>query len=66
MTKAIVKMPAGHVRDSGLLHYLLRIKTLDQLQTDPAVGLSFESLMGIITNPYLQNQDAYWLSHPCT
>src|SRR5207302_1960962 len=45
ITKSIVKMPKGHIRDSGLLHHLLRIKDLADLQNDPNVGLSFESFI---------------------
>lgn len=43
--KSIVKMPRGHIRDSGLLHHLLRITSLEQLQEDPILGFSFESFV---------------------
>lgn len=45
ITKSIIKMPRGHVRDSGLLHNLLHIHSLDELQTDPIAGLSFEGFV---------------------
>jgi len=41
--KSIIKMPRGHLRDSGLLHYLLRLGDLEQLRVSPYVGHSFES-----------------------
>lgn len=43
--KSIVKMPRGHIRDSGLLHHLLRLNSLEQLQEDPIAGFSFESFV---------------------
>ncbi len=41
--KSIIKMPRGYIRDSGLLHYLLQIKTQEDLYHHPIVGHSFES-----------------------
>ena len=38
-------MPRGHIRDSGLLHHLLHIDSLDSLQSDPIAGFSFESFV---------------------
>lgn len=43
--KSVVKMPRGHIRDSGLLHHLLKIATLEQLQNDPIAGFSFEAFV---------------------
>jgi uncharacterized protein len=43
--RSIVKMPKGHIRDSGLLHYLLRIQDIEDLLRDPSVGKSFESFV---------------------
>lgn len=43
--KSIVKMPKGHIRDSGLLHHLLGVHTLDDLYSDPIVGRSFEGFV---------------------
>lgn len=43
--KSILKMPKGHMRDSGLLHYLTNIRTLDDLYTNPLVGQSFEAFV---------------------
>lgn len=43
--KSIVKMPKGYIRDSGLLHYLLQIKTEEDLFNHPIIGYSFESFV---------------------
>ena len=43
--KSLVKMPKGHMRDSGLLHYLLRVQTPELLYQHPIVGHSFESFV---------------------
>jgi predicted AAA+ superfamily ATPase len=43
--KRIVKHPKGFLRDSGLLHFLLRLNRLDDLMTHPAMGSSWESMV---------------------
>jgi hypothetical protein len=43
--KAIVKMPKGYLRDTGLLHYLLKVRTLDDLYYHSKVGTSFEGFV---------------------
>ena len=43
--KRVVKHPKGYLRDSGLLHFLLRIKDVKQLLTHPVMGFSWESLV---------------------
>jgi predicted AAA+ superfamily ATPase len=43
--KSIVKLPKGHIRDTGLLHYLLHINSLEKLYSHPIVGRSFESFV---------------------
>lgn len=43
--KRIVKMPKGHVRDTGLLNHSLLIASLDALQGDPRVGRIWESFI---------------------
>lgn len=45
VTKRIVKMPRGHIRDTGLLHHLLHIGSLKQLQSSVVAGLSFEAFV---------------------
>jgi len=43
--KSLVKKPKGYIRDSGLLHYLLKINNLDSLLLSPTVGHSFEGFV---------------------
>jgi len=43
--KSIVKMPKGYLRDTGVLHYLTRIGSFEELFEDPLVGASFESFV---------------------
>lgn len=41
--KRLVKSPKLYIRDTGLLHYLLRIFSHEQLRGNPAIGSSWES-----------------------
>jgi predicted AAA+ superfamily ATPase len=43
--KRIVKHPKGYLRDTGLLHFLLRIQDLNDLLSHPAMGYSWESMV---------------------
>lgn len=43
--KRIVKHPKGYLRDTGLLHHLLRIPDIDTLLSHPATGKSWEGLV---------------------
>lgn len=43
--KRVVKHPKGYLRDSGLLHYLLRIPDIDALVSHPAMGKTWESMV---------------------
>ena len=43
--RQVVKMPKGYFRDSGLVNYLLRIRTLDDLFNHPHQGHLFESFV---------------------
>lgn len=43
--KSVVKMPKGHIRDSGLLHHLLHLNNLETLQSDIIAGFSFEAFV---------------------
>lgn len=45
VVQSVVKMPKGYIRDSGLLHHLLRIDSLEELQSDPDCGFSFEGFV---------------------
>ena len=43
--KRLVKAPKVYVRDSGLLHALLNIETLDRLAGHPVIGASWEGFV---------------------
>jgi predicted AAA+ superfamily ATPase len=43
--KRTVKHPKGYLRDTGLLHHLLRIPDLDVLLSHPAMGKSWEGMV---------------------
>lgn len=43
--KKVQKSNKGFFRDSGVLHHLLKITELDQLQVHPVAGFSFESFV---------------------
>jgi len=43
--KRLVKSPKVYLRDSGLLHALLGIETLDALQGHPVIGASWEGMV---------------------
>lgn len=43
--KTIVKMPKGYMRDSGVLHHLLSIHSIEDLYANPVVGHSFEAFV---------------------
>jgi uncharacterized protein len=45
VTKSITKMPKGHIRDTGILNYLLKISDYESLLSDPSVGKSFEAFV---------------------
>ncbi|MEM7403373.1 MAG: ATP-binding protein [Myxococcota bacterium] len=43
--RSVVKMPKGHMCDTGLLHFLLQLAHEPDLQTHPIVGASFEAFV---------------------
>lgn len=43
--KALIKMPRGHLCDSGLRHALQKLQSLEMLQAHPSMGLSFEAFV---------------------
>jgi predicted AAA+ superfamily ATPase len=43
--KRTIKSPKVYIRDSGLLHALLRIRSFDDLQGHPVVGSSWEGFV---------------------
>jgi predicted AAA+ superfamily ATPase len=59
VVKRVVKHPKGYLRDSGLLHALLRIPDRDALLSHPQMGTSWEGMVveeilrQLISNPAL-------------
>lgn len=45
VTKRVVKHPRGHLRDSGLVHHLLRIPDTSALLVHPQCGSSWQSMV---------------------
>jgi hypothetical protein len=45
VAKRVVKRPKVFIRDTGILHALLAIETMEELQGHPVIGHSFESLV---------------------
>jgi predicted AAA+ superfamily ATPase len=43
--KRVVKRPKGYMRDSGLLHHLLRLPDVDSLLRNPRMGFSWEGMV---------------------
>jgi uncharacterized protein len=63
--KTITKLPKGYMRDSGLLHFLLKIADYDSLLSHPMVGQSFEGfvceeLLKGLSACSVSNWDAYY------
>ncbi|MEZ5454343.1 MAG: ATP-binding protein [Thiothrix sp.] len=44
-TKRLVKMPKGHLRDTGLINYLLRIQTEGDMKAHPQFGRIWETFV---------------------
>ena len=68
VTKRIVKMPRGHIRDTGLLHHLLHIGSLKQLQSSVVAGFSFaafviEEILKGLQDIRVQTQAYYYRTH---
>ncbi len=45
VSKSVVKMPRGYIRDSGLLHHMNGIQTKDQLYRHSGTGAAFEAFV---------------------
>ena len=64
VSKSVVKMPRGYIRDSGLLHHLVRVRDRDQLFTRPGTGSAFE---GFVIEELIRGmqavEDAPWSYH---
>jgi len=66
ISKRQVKAPKIYVADTGLLHTLLNIRTMDDLQKNPKVGASWE---GFVIEQIIRQLDAspeecfFWATH---
>jgi predicted AAA+ superfamily ATPase len=62
--KRQVKAPKIHIRDSGILHALLQLTTLSDVQAHPKLGASWEGFALEQVVGALQTRDAYfWATH---
>jgi hypothetical protein len=60
VVKRVVKHPKGYLRDSGLLHALLRIPDMDALLSHPQSGASWE---GMVVEEVLRQLGARGIAH---
>jgi uncharacterized protein len=58
--KRLIKAPKVYVRDSGLLHALLRIATLEDLRSHPVAGSSWE---GFVIEQVMGKLPRDWQAH---
>jgi uncharacterized protein len=69
LKKRIIKMPKGHLRDSGLINYLLNIHDVDSLKSHPQFGNIWETsiieqiLRGLSNNLIKHNFSYYRTSN---
>jgi predicted AAA+ superfamily ATPase len=66
LSKRQVKAPKLYIRDCGLLHALLDIETVDQLERHPKLGASFEGFCveALLTRLGARPDQAYfWATH---
>lgn len=61
--KRTVKHPRGYLRDTGLLHALLRIPDLDALLSHPQMGASWE---GMVVEEILRQLNARGVAYECS
>jgi hypothetical protein len=60
VVKRVVKHPKGYLRDSGLLHALLRVPDVDALLSHPQMGASWE---GMVVEEVLRQLGALGVAH---
>ncbi len=66
ISKRQVKSPKVYLKDTGILHTLLNLNTLDELENHPKVGASWESfaLNSILDQLNVASEEAfYWRTH---
>lgn len=64
--KRQIKAPRIYLRDTGLLHYLLDVRTMTELESHPKVGASFEgfAIHELIAHLDAQPEECYfWRTH---
>ena len=64
--KRVVRRPKLYLRDSGLLHALMSVETMDQLQSSPKLGASWEgfALDSVCRTLDLEDGEFYfWRTH---
>jgi len=64
--KRVVRRPKLYLRDSGLLHALLSLESLGQLQSSPALGASWEGFALEVVSRMLDREDHelyFWRTH---
>jgi len=67
LSKRQVKAPKIYIRDSGILHALLEMRTLSDLQGHPKIGASWEGFTLEQVMNALESRDAYfWATHAGT
>ncbi|MCH2228553.1 MAG: ATP-binding protein [Candidatus Caenarcaniphilales bacterium] len=57
--KIVIKAPKGHVRDTGLINYFLKIQTQDQLKSHPNYGYIWEVF---IVEQILKNMERFYVN----
>lgn len=64
MRKRQIKAPKIYIRDSGILHALLQLKTLGDVQSHPKLGASWEGFALEQVMAVFETRDAYfWATH---
>ena len=64
VAKRQVKSPRVYIRDSGLLHRLLGIATMTELERSPVLGASWEGMVSEqLLARFAGSQPAYWSTH---
>ena len=64
LNKRQVKAPKIYIRDTGLLHSLLRINDLRSLESHPKLGASWEGLIIELVKAQLELDECYfWATH---
>jgi len=59
--KRLVKSPKVYIRDSGLLHTLLKLRELEEIQGHPSLGYSWEGfIIGQIIDMLPNNRDIFF------